>query len=122
MKIKRVSYSEAKSIISIKWLTVKPEYEYYALFNNNVFCSIIGIKVYEKTKIVKFHANYTPEKLRGRGYFSFLLKSVISCLDGYKLVADCTEYSKRIYENLGFVQTKQTQIKKHYEITRMERT
>lgn len=123
MRIRPVSYSEAKDFITVRWLTVKPEYEYYALFDeeNAYLCSIVAISVNEKSKVVKFHANFTPEPLRGKGYFSILLSNIISLLDGYRLVADCTEYSKGIYEKMGFVQTKLTQQKKHYSITRMEK-
>ena len=68
MKIRRINYEQAKDFIKVKWLTVNPQYLYYALFDDIEMVSVIALDV--KGKKVTIHANYTPEQYRGKGYFT----------------------------------------------------
>lgn len=121
MKIRRVSYIDAKNFIKTKWLIAKPTYEYYALCDKkDQLVSIIAISINDKAKVIKLHANFTPKENRGNGYFTTLLWNIIKCCDGYKIIADCTEYSKGIYEKAGFIQKSPTKQRKYFQITRME--
>lgn len=105
MNVVQIKYIDAKQFANDKTLQFKVNYIYYALVNEKgEKLSIIGLSV-QKSRIF-LHANYTPEKMRKKGYFSKLLKTMMDMLielqPQKKTIAYCTKYSVGIYLKAGF--------------------
>ena len=100
-KIQEINYETAKEFAKHERnLILKPDYKYKALFIKGNIVSILGYK--EKNNYIKLHCNYTPENLRGNGYFSMLLKETINDNCEKTFIADCLLASKNIYLKSGF--------------------
>lgn len=100
-QIQEIDFETAKAFSKQeKNLILKPDYTYRALIIDGNLVSMLGYK--EKGNCIKFHCNYTPERLRGKGYFSTLLNNVINGNCEKTFVADCLSASKNIYLKTGF--------------------
>lgn len=100
-KIQEIDYETAREFAKQgKNLILKSDYSYRALVIKGNIVSMLGYK--EKGGYVKLHCNYTPESLRGNGYFSTLLKETIDSKCGKTFIADCLLASKNIYLKQGF--------------------
>lgn len=109
-EIQEISFEAAQEFAKPgKNLILKRDYKYQALIVDNKVVSMLGYK--ESNNCVKLHCNYTPENLRGNGFFSRLLKQTIDRLCGKTFKADCLYTSKDIYLKAGFVLTEI----KHYK-------
>lgn len=124
MTIRKITYECAKSFIDDNTLIIKPIYQYYALFNDNdKILSVLGAYVsIGKTHKIKLHCNYTPAELRNHGYFSMLLNQIMKIyakdMNVDTFYADCTDFSKGIYEKMGF-KAMRTKKFKRFNITTM---
>lgn len=108
--VQKIDFETARNIIKAdKRLIAKKEYDYYALIINAEIISVMG--VYDNTRYIKCHCNYTPQNHRKKGYFSHLLREVCKLYKGKEIYADCLEDSKGIYASLGFKEYKQRQFK-----------
>lgn len=100
-QIQEIDYETAKAFAKQgKNLILKPDYTYRALVIGCNIVSILGYK--EKDNCIKLHCNYTPDQLRGNGYFSTLLKETINSNCEKTFIADCLLASKNIYLKAGF--------------------
>ena len=100
-KIQEISFEIAKDFSKHeKNLILKSDYTYQALIVDGSVVSMLGYK--EKGNYIKLHCNYTPDHLRGNGYFSILLKETINSKLKKTFIADCLLASKNIYLKAGF--------------------
>ena len=100
-----------------KDLILKPTYKYFMLVIDGAGKSVLGV---QDGRVVKIHCNYTPLELRGRGYFSELLRRVCVLYDGRDIIADCLDTSKNIYLDNGFRPVFKKEYK-HFNIYRVKR-
>lgn len=118
--ISEITYEQAKTIITDRTLILKPDYTYYAYNRNGTPISVIAYSV--SNNKIKWHSCYTVPDERNKGTFSTLLKEatkICKKMYNYSFLADCTEYSYRIFEKNGYT-VKAVKPYKNFTIYKME--
>lgn len=78
----------------------KPSITYFGLIDADAILSIMAVE--RMGAHLKFRANYTPQKLRGKGYNSYLLAVVCSLFPNKVIVTEANNWSMPLYKRMGF--------------------